>query len=205
MYGLVNAAVKELVCSKFGVGKWEEVKVHAGVEVEAFSRMDQYPDAVTYRLVAGASHVLGITEEAVMHAFGEFWVLYTGREGYGHLFDIAGSSLEDFLFNLDELHTRIGRNFTRLSPPSFQVETLSPEVLRLHYFSDRKGLCPMVGGLVQGLGRLFRTEVSIDHPVCGLHGADHCEFILRMQREGARAAPPDGASGRAAAEDGVDR
>src|SRR5262245_50169432 len=107
MYGLVNAAVEDLVRSKFGDGTWETIKKKAGVQVAGFSRMETYPDEVTYSLVAAASEVLGISPDDVMKAFGEYWVLYTGREGYGHLFDIGGSSLRDFLLSLDDLHSRV--------------------------------------------------------------------------------------------------
>lgn len=180
MYGLVNAAIKELVCTRFGEAKWDEIRAHAGVDVEVFSRMEQYPDAVTYRLVEAASKTLGIPADDVMDAFGEFWVLYTGREGYGHLFDIAGRSLREFLFNLDNLHTRIGQNFTHLRPPSFRFDIIDDEVVRMHYLSDRQGLCPMVIGLLRGLSLHFRTDVAIEHPACARLGADHCEFVLKI-------------------------
>jgi predicted hydrocarbon binding protein len=178
MYGLVNAAVHDLVVSKFGETAWEQIKVKAGIELDAFSRMEQYDDAVTYNMVNAASEVLGITADEVQRAFGEHWVLYTGREGYGELFDIAGSSLKDFLFNLDFLHTRVGQNFTHLQPPSFRFDTINERTVRMHYHSDRKGLCPFLGGLLSGLAARFKTHVEVEHPVCSRNGADHCEFLL---------------------------
>ena len=83
MYGLVNAAVQDLVTSSFGADKWEAIKKRAEIDVDAFNRMAQYPDEVTFRLVRAASEVLDLPSDDVMGAFGEFWVLYTGREGYG--------------------------------------------------------------------------------------------------------------------------
>jgi hypothetical protein len=78
MDGMVNAAIQELICSRFGEDKWDEIKTKAGVEIEAFSRMSQYPDEVTYKLVGAASEALGLPADDIMRAFGEFWVLYTG-------------------------------------------------------------------------------------------------------------------------------
>src|SRR4051812_39513698 len=112
MYGLVNLAVQELICSQFGAEKWQQVCEIAGTMGVSFNRMQSYPDEITYKLVDGVSKALGITSDQALCAFGEFWVLYTGREGYGHLFQIAGSSLVDFLHNLDNLHSRVGQNFT---------------------------------------------------------------------------------------------
>src|ERR1700743_3651762 len=112
MYGLVNAAIQELVCSQFGADKWEAIKKKAGVDIEVFNRMQPYPEEVTYNLVGAVSEVLGIPPDEVIKAFGEYWVLYTGQVGYGHMFQIAGASLRDFLYNLDNLHSRIGQNFS---------------------------------------------------------------------------------------------
>lgn len=178
MYGLVNAAVHDLVVSRFGEQTWEQIKARAGISVDTFSRMEQYADEVTYKMVAAASEVLGISSDDVMKAFGEHWVLYTGREGYGEMFDIAGSSLKDFLFNLDALHTRVGQNFTHLQPPSFRFDTINERTVRMHYLSDRKGLCPFVIGLLNGLAARFQTHVEVEHAVCARDGADHCELLL---------------------------
>lgn len=180
MYGLVNAAIQELVCSQFGVDKWEAIKAKAGVEVDQFSRMQPYPEDMTYQLVGAASAVLGLPPDDVLKAFGEYWVLYTGQVGYGHMFQIAGSSLRDFLYNLDNLHTRVGQNFTQLRPPSFVCEDLADHAIRLHYYTERSGLCPMVVGLLSGLGKRFKVDVQIEHPACVRSGAEHCEFVLKI-------------------------
>lgn len=180
MYGLVNAAIQELVCSQFGADKWEAIKKKAGVDIEVFNRMQPYPEDLTYNLVGAVSEVLGIPPDDVIKAFGEYWVLYTGQVGYGHMFQIAGSSLRDFLYNLDNLHSRIGQNFSQLQPPSFVCEDIDSQTLRLHYYSERAGLCPMVVGLLTGLGKRFNTKVEIEHPDCVRHHADHCEFTVKM-------------------------
>ncbi len=180
MYGLVNAAIQELVCSAFGTEKWLAIKQKAKVDIEVFNRMQPYPEEITYNLVGAASEVLNLSPDEVMKAFGEYWVLFTGQAGYGHLFQIAGHSLRDFLFNLDNLHSRIGQNFSQLRPPSFICEDLDAHTVRMHYYSERAGLCPMVIGLLNGLGKRFKTDVHIDHPLCIREKADHCEFLVKM-------------------------
>ena len=73
MYGLVNLAIQELVCSKFGVEKWHQVCELAGTLGISFHRMQSYPDALTYKLVGGVSQVCGITSDEALVAFGEFF------------------------------------------------------------------------------------------------------------------------------------
>lgn len=181
MYGLVNMAVQELICTKFGPEVWTRIKSRAGVEAPEFSRMAPYPDEVTFKLVAATSQVLDIPPDQVLETFGEFWVMYTGRAGYGHLFTMTGGSLREFLYNLDNLHTRVGQNFKQLRPPSFRFDEEEGGWLRMHYESDRQGLCPMVVGLLRGLAQTFKTPVDITHPACQRRGAEHCEFLLSLQ------------------------
>lgn len=180
MYGLVNKAIEDLVCSRFGDEAWEAIRRKAGVDTEAFVSMDAYPDDVTYGLVSAASEVLGLSVPALLEAFGEYWVLYTGREGYGEMLKMAGDSLPAFLQNLDSLHARVGLVFPNLKPPSFQCTDISEDSLRLHYYSDRAGLAPMVIGLVKGLGAMFKTEIDVTHASSRENGDDHDEFLVKF-------------------------
>jgi hypothetical protein len=83
MYGLVNKAIEDMVCDRFGEETWEEIKKKAQLDVDVFISMDGYPDDVTHRLVKAASEILAISSSEILQAFGEYWVLYTAKEGYG--------------------------------------------------------------------------------------------------------------------------
>ena len=91
MYGLVNKALEEFVLSRFGEDTWETIKQSAGVDIDVFVSMETYPDDVTYRLVDAASDVLKQSTEEVLKAFGEYWVLYTAKEGYGEIWHSIGT------------------------------------------------------------------------------------------------------------------
>lgn len=178
MYGLVNKAVVDLVCTKFGQDTWNKIKQKAEVDIDVFVSMDGYPDDVTYRLVGAASEVLGITPEQVLEAFGEWWVLYTANEGYGPLLNASGSNLREFLMNLDALHARVALTMPKLKPPRFRLIDVDPTTMRLEYHSSRKGLAPMVIGLLRGLGIRFNTPIEIEHAP----QADHDEFTVRVRK-----------------------
>jgi hypothetical protein len=178
MYGLVNKAVVDLVCSKFGVETWNKIKQKAEVDIDVFVSMDGYPDEITYRLVGAASEVLQITPEQVLEAFGEYWVLYTAAEGYGSLLNASGTNLREFLMNLDALHARVALTMPALKPPRFRLIDVDANTMRLEYHSTRQGLAPMVVGLLRGLGIRFKTEMNISHE----RRADHDEFTLHIQQ-----------------------
>jgi len=178
MYGLVNQGVHDLAVQLGGEQLWREIKTAAGVDHETFLGMDTYPDDVTYRLVEGASVVLGLSTSEVLQAFGRHWTLYTARKGYGSIFDTMGRSLPEFLANLDAMHARLSLSMPELRPPSFVCEQLSDDRIRLEYWSHRPGLAPMVIGLLTGVGELFSVNVSVTQSICSSSGADHDEFII---------------------------
>jgi len=178
MYGLVNQAIEDLVRTQHGGPVWEQIKEKADVQIEAFIGMEQYPDDVTYRIVEAASQVLEIDCDAIFRAFGEHWVLYTAKKGYGEMLAACGRTLPQFLNNLDMLHTRVGVIMPHLKPPSFSCTDITPNSLHRHYYSHRQGLTHMVVGLVQGLGKLLGTEATI-RQIGGRHtGGDHDVFYV---------------------------
>lgn len=178
MYGLVNRAVEQMVRQQFGAATWQAIQVRAGVEDEGFLAMRTYPDDVTYRLVGAASAELNLPAEAVLEAFGEFWVNQTATASYGDLMHLQGRTLPEFLQNLDQMHSRLALTFKEMRPPSFRCSDVTPSSLLLHYDSDRAGLLPFVVGLVKGLGTFFATPVTIEVVSRRDDGGDH--DVLRV-------------------------
>ncbi len=176
MYGMVNKAVEEMVCMHHGEAVWEEIKTRAGVDVDVFLSNESYSDDVTYNLVGAASQVLNVPADAILRSFGEHWVLHTAQEGYGGLMHAAGRTLPEFLRNLPNFHARVSMIFPKLQPPRFQCTDVTETSLKLHYYSHREGLSQFVIGLMQGLGKMFGTPVSIRQLSGREPGGDHEVF-----------------------------
>lgn len=181
MYGLVNKGLEELICSQYGEDTWERIKEKAGLDIDLFISNEPYPDEVTYSLVGAASEILGASAETLLAAFGEHWLLYTAKEGYGHLFDAAGAKFKDFLLALPNFHGRIRLIYPDLKPPEFRFMDVTENSLILHYFSSREGLAPMVIGLIKGAGKLYKTRVEIEHIRRHGESADCDEFLVRFE------------------------
>lgn len=180
MYGLVNQGVQDLVVQLGGEDLWTRIRQRAGVEFDTFVGMDVYPDELTGRLVAAVSETLGISAAEVLRTFGRHWILYTGRKGYGAVFDTMGRTLPQFLGNLDAMHARLSLSMPHLEPPSFVCEETGPGQLRLEYYSHRRGLAPMVVGLIEGLGEVFGLDVRTKQTLATDDGADHDEFMIEF-------------------------
>lgn len=184
MYGLVNKAVEQMVCTQYGDATWGAIKRRAEVADATFMSMHSYPDDVTYRLVAAASAELGLSPDAILRAFGAYWTRYTAAEGYGELLKMTGSTLFAFLRNLDNMHARVGLSYPELQPPSFQCTDITDSTLRLHYYSDRAGLTPMVVGLLEGLAQRFATPIAITLVASRETGFDHDVFQITLIEDG---------------------
>ncbi|HAX77648.1 MAG TPA: heme NO-binding protein [Cyanobacteria bacterium UBA11372] len=181
MYGLVNKAIRDMVCDRFGEDSWNQIKQKAECQVDTFLSMEPYPDDLTHRLVKAASEILGLSTAEIMQAFGQYWVEYTAQEGYGELMDMSGDTLTEFLQNLDDLHARVGMYFPQLKPPSFACTDLSENSMNLHYRSTRKGLTPMVVGLLKGLGIRFKIIIKISQIQSRENGADSDVFSIKYK------------------------
>ncbi len=162
MYGIVNKAIQELVISQFGTVVWENVKRRSGIEADFFISNQPYDDSVTYNLAGAVSAETGVPLSDILIAFGEFWVLNTGKEKYGSLMEAGGENLRDFLINLPNFHSRVMLIYPKLTPPEFRVTDISENSLHLHYISKRPGLQEFVRGLLQGLGKLYQVPVQIE-------------------------------------------
>lgn len=191
MYGLVNQAVEDLAVKLGGAELWATIVETAGVERPVFVAMAPYDDAITYRLVEAASEVLGLSAAEVLEAFGEHWILYTGDQGYGPMLAAMGTTLPQFLGNLDSMHSRIALSMPELRPPSFACEELDEGRLQVRYWSERAGLAPMVTGLLKGLGNRFDLDMTVTSGPRP-EGADHDTFLVTYAPSGAAAS---GASG----------
>lgn len=176
MYGIVNKAIEDLVKENFGDEKWRAILMRSKVEQEFFIGNEPYHDDITYKLAVATSEETGISLQSVMILLGEWWVLRTGKEKYGGLMEAGGASLKEFLRNLPVFHNRVMLIYPKLTPPEFRVSNITDASIDVHYISKRAGLQEFVRGLLQGLGKLYRTSVTIELLQSREEGSDHEVF-----------------------------
>jgi heme-NO-binding protein len=178
MYGMVNLAIKEFLCGRYGPDIWAAIRLKISMDFDQFLTMEQYPDQLSVDILVAASDLVDEPASRLLEQLGEYWIAFAERSGYGELLEVLGNDLFEALQNLDNLHTRVGFAFPDLLPPSFWVTDIHGESLVLHYQSARVGLAPMVIGLLKGLGRRFSQKVrvgQIDSP-----SSDHHRFQVDL-------------------------
>jgi len=173
MKGIINKGIQDLVESKFGSETWDKVKEVAGCNEPFFAAGKDYPDELTVSLVEVVSETTGLSIEDVMVEFGKFWVPNTGCKSYPSYFQIAGTSSREFLMNMDKVHTLVTRSLPNAAPPRFEYEELEDGRLLMHYKSSRR-LCPVLRGLILGVGIHHDEELQVEEIACSLRGDPHC-------------------------------
>ncbi|MCH9672950.1 MAG: heme NO-binding domain-containing protein, partial [Gammaproteobacteria bacterium] len=161
MYGLVNKAVMDLAMACGGEACWNAIRLRAKLCNEDFIATKNYSDSITYDLVKAASEVLEQPAEQILEAFGRHWILYTGRQGWGALFEASGNDLRTFIESLDALHVRVQFTMPEMQMPEFDVYDGEGGSLVVEYRSTREGLAPMVRGLLLGLAEHFDERWTI--------------------------------------------
>lgn len=179
MYGLVNEGIRELVVQLGGVEAWEAICEEARVEPEGFEPLCPYDDTLTFKLVGLAAEKLNLSTEEVLTRYGHYWITYTAESGYGDLMRLFGGDLRTCLSNLNRMHAHMGAMMPALSPPRFTVDSLTDDRILVHYHSNRKGLAPMVIGLLQGLAEKYGNTITVTHSPRGTR-SDHDEFLIQF-------------------------
>jgi len=149
----INDCIEKFVIQKYGLRAWHQIKKDAGCKNEDFGffKLETYSDKSTYDLVTAASKTLNITEEQVWYAFGVFFAQYIRKEGYETLLCCQGSTLKDWMTNINAIHHHIQATFPKMIMPQFWCEDLDEddESLLLHYHSGRGAfLAPVAEGLI---------------------------------------------------------
>lgn len=181
MYGIINKAIEELVTENFGEDKWEAIKKKSGIDIDYFISTEPYDDDITYSLAQATATEMGITLADVLIAFGEWWILRTGKEKYGSLMASGGKSLSEFLQRLPDFHTRVMLLYPKLTPPKFEVSEVKEFSIMVHYHSKREGLQEFVRGLLQGLSKMYNIETNIELVQSRDDGFDHEIFKVSWQ------------------------
>ncbi|XP_066513238.1 guanylate cyclase soluble subunit beta-2-like isoform X1 [Hoplias malabaricus] len=163
MYGFINTCLKSLVMDKFGEETWTKLREQAGVQ-DTFMTYEVYQDEITLRLVAEACRLLDVEASVVLRQFGEYFFEFCKRSGYAHMLRTLGANLFEFMENLDALHGYLSLSYKEMNAPSFRVEKNHDGSMLLHYYSDRRGLCHIVPGIIGAVAKDFfssRIEMEI--------------------------------------------
>lgn len=126
----------------------------------------QYDDEETFHLLSAVAFTLSLPMEDLLETYGVWFFNFAMEEGgWDKLLGSMANDLHEFLDNLSFTHFFMFQlTFTgkTIRVPKFRCDARPDGSLRLHYYSSRKGLPPLVKGLVKQAAKvLFGQEVKI--------------------------------------------
>lgn len=161
MYGMVNNSIRSFILENHGPETWETIAENAGIDPGEFGAVLSYDDALTSNIIQQCSSATGIPVDDFLRQIGRYWVHFAASSSFGSLLTFGGKHFEEFLSNLDAIHSKIKASLPELAPPSFRVESVSADTVCVCYSSHRNGLFPFVEGLFVGLSEHFDQSVEI--------------------------------------------
>jgi len=160
MKGVIAICLKEVIVSKFGVPKWNEIMTasgqNPGMAILATVDID---DAVVVNIVKNSCRILNLSMEQIADFFGDHWMNSYAVKIYKPYYG-TNSTAKDFFLKLSEIHDKVTRNIPNSRPPKFEYEWKNENTLILTYISPR-GLIDFVVGLAKGVGKYFHQKLSV--------------------------------------------
>ncbi|XP_054385320.2 guanylate cyclase soluble subunit beta-2 [Pongo abelii] len=122
-----------------------------------------YDDIITIKLIQEACNILGVSMEAILKLFGEYFFQFCKMSGYDRMLRTLGGNLMEFIENLEALHSYLALSYQEMNAPSFRVERGADGKMFLHYYSGRGGLCHIVPGIIEAVAKdFFDINVTMD-------------------------------------------
>uniref|UniRef100_F6YD09 Guanylate cyclase soluble subunit beta-1 n=1 Tax=Ciona intestinalis TaxID=7719 RepID=F6YD09_CIOIN len=180
-YGFVNYALEQLVLRNFGEEIWNEIKREADLHIQGqFIQRIIYDDICTFDLVKAAVKVLKTDSGKILELFGNFFFQFCEESGYDVILRVLGSSVREFLENLDALHDHLSSVYPGMRAPSFRCTgNGSDDTLTLHYYSERDGLEDIVIGIVKAVTKqIHKTETEVKVIKQKDETCDHVQFEI---------------------------
>jgi hypothetical protein len=136
-----------------------------------------YDDHEAVSLLQSMADDVGTPLPDLLARFGDFLA--------PHLVKVAGPLIDPRWRTLDLIehteaiiHSMVRAAKPGAEPPVLETVRVAPDELHLVY-SSRRRLCPMAGGLMQGLARHFGETLAVEETSCMLRGDAFCAFTVR--------------------------
>ena len=179
MHGTIFAELQKYVETKLGPKTWLQLKSAAGVEREAYSPFETYPDTEVVALVSVASRLTRTPAAALLEDFGEF-IASDLLEMYWGAIDPAWRTLEVIEHAEETIHAVVRIDYKGALPPYLKAERLGPDEVRIIYTSPRR-LCAVAKGITRGIARYYGEQVTITDETCMHRGDADCRILIRRE------------------------
>ena len=161
MYGLIIQNLQFFLINEFGEETFQRIRKDASVEEHVFSIHESYQDDIVLKLAESAAKVTGWTKDEILRGMGQQFPRVCGEFGYYKMLKTVGRNLYEFVNGLDYMHQCLRFSYPGMQSPSFYCDEETPDGLRLHYRSKRKGYVQYVRGQLEEMASyLFGMKIT---------------------------------------------
>ncbi|MBF0107835.1 MAG: heme NO-binding domain-containing protein [Magnetococcales bacterium] len=180
MHGIIFLAFEDFLGSRLGSDAWPRILERAGLDNSEFSPDQFYPDQNIFSLFSEGARLLGIAREDMLRQFGTH--LAPGLVEMGRSTGIIHEHWKTMDI-LEHLNSDILSSFPNPRdnslPPDIRTYRLKHGEVAIAYVSKRK-LCPLLKGILMGMGEVFNEPIAFKEPVCMLNGAPLCRLSVYL-------------------------
>jgi predicted hydrocarbon binding protein len=177
MYGVIFDFLRNYVIDRHGgLETWRALLKASGQSPhKIYFQTGEYPDEEIVALAKSASEALSLPLADVLEDFGtfvgpsllSFYHMYMGDPEW-KTFDVIENAS-------GRIHDVIHKHNPNRKPPLLKAKRLSDNRMIVTYRSERK-MCPVVRGIIRGMGDHFGESFVINEKACMYHGAPECVF-----------------------------
>ncbi len=161
MKAVIVQCLEELVKTKFGNEKWEQIKSKSGIDKnKVFYISEDIDDTMVINMLTNTCSILNISLQQAADAFGDYWVNTFAPKIYKNFYEGCKTARE-FILKMDSIHEIVTKNIKGARPPRFEYKWESDNALLMKYNSSR-GLIDILSGLVKGVGTYFREKIVVE-------------------------------------------
>ncbi|MBF0261293.1 MAG: heme NO-binding domain-containing protein [Magnetococcales bacterium] len=180
MHGLLFLALEDFLDARLGEGVWSRALQAANLPDQAFEPDRYYPDEIAQRLFEVSAKLLKQPVPQMLELFGQH--MSPGLVTMGRSMGIVHKEWKT-LDILEHLQSDILAPFSNIEagvmPPDIRTYRLKHGEVAVAYVSRRK-LCPLLKGIVRGLGQFFQEPIAFKEHVCMLQEAPLCRLSIYL-------------------------
>ena len=157
MHGIICKAVETFLSVQYGEDAWRRAADAAGCDVRRFETVESYDDAMMADLIAEAADGIDTDPAALLEDLGTWLCTHPPLEPVRRLFRFSGSTFQEMLFSLDEVHERARLALPDLDVPIYSLIDLGDGQYRV----ASTWMTPGAGSVLIGILRAMADDYGV--------------------------------------------
>ncbi|WBU57519.1 heme NO-binding domain-containing protein [Paracoccus sediminicola] len=148
MHGFVIRGIESFLRARHGDAVWQTVCAASGLDRRGAQMMRSYQPDIALRMIQSASVTLRMDRDELLEDIGG-WI--PRFDSIRHVMRFSGSSFDDFVLSLDDLHDRGRVVLPGLHLPRIDTRVVGPKSYHLSLTTEEADWYPVLAGFLRGM------------------------------------------------------